>query len=265
MLMFYKVLDSSLSNRKFQYKVGLNVYEKPVGKKSGFHFCKKKDIGYWLRLYADPVICEVDLCSNSVVFKERRKLKTDRFVLKNPDPVKEFMGKQDEDTLMDYVYDDGLALKYIENQTPDLCLFAVRQNGRAIQFVKEPSSVLNLEAVRQSGQALKYISLQTISLCMQSVKTNGLSLRYVLNKNPSLCMMAVHNNGLALQYIEEQTPYVCKMAVEQNGHALRFVKNQTAEIVNAAIAQNPLSKIWKISEEPIKTTKTKNMDWFYED
>jgi hypothetical protein len=238
-----------MTHRNVCYTIGLNVYEKPLKdlshKDGGFYLCKKKDIGYWLRLYHDPIICEAVLCDESVVFKGGRKIKTDRFILQNPLPVRVFMSQQNEETLIDYVYDDGLALEYIDEQTPDICLLATRQNGRAIQFVKNPSPALWLEAVKQNGRALQHIPVQSQPLCMAAVKQTGYALRYVKKQDASLCMMAVHNNGLALKHVLCQTPYICKVACEQNGFALQFVRRQTPDIVAAALKANPLAKLYK--------------------
>lgn len=268
--MYYKVLSPTMINRSFQYKIGLNVYDKQVkdmsSKDGGLYICKKRDIGYWLKLYRNPIICEAILCDESVVFKGGRSIKTDRLVLQNPLPARAFMDLQDEDTLIDYVYDDGLALEYISLQTPDICKFAVRQNGRALEFVKNPNAALHFDAILQTGAALKYVVTQTQSQCMQAVKQNGLSLKYVKRQDKSICMMAVHNNGMALRYIKEKTPYICKIAVEQNGHALRFVDEHTDEVVKIALSKTPSAKIWVKAPTVIKQNVYKpSMAWFYDE
>ena len=35
------------------------------------------------------------------------------------------------------VTQNGMALEYVEEQTPEICMAAVTQNGRAIKYVKD--------------------------------------------------------------------------------------------------------------------------------
>ena len=240
---YYKVVSPTFRNRDVQYTLGLNEYTKDIDKpKSGLYFCEQKDIGYWLRLYHNPIICEVVLCPNSIVYTEYRKLKTDRFLLQNPLPVREFLKTMD---CMRIVLDDGLALEYMD-QTPELCMAAVKQNGRAIQFVFDKTFDLWSEAWTQNGRTLEYMDDQTQCVCLLAVRQNGLAMKFVKLQDNSVCMMAVHQNGLALKYIENPSPYVVKIALEQNGFALQFVKDQTDEHVEIAKRQNPLAKLYQL-------------------
>ena len=55
------------------------------------------------------------------------------------------------------VKQNGLALRYVKEQTPDICLAAVKQNGLALRFVKEQTPDICLEAVKQNGLALRFV------------------------------------------------------------------------------------------------------------
>ena len=52
---------------------------------------------------------------------------------------------------------NGYALKFVKNQTPEICLQAVKQDGWALRFVKEQTPEICLEAVKQDGDALQCI------------------------------------------------------------------------------------------------------------
>lgn len=239
---YYKVLSPTFCNRGFQYSLGLNEYTKDILKsKSGMYICKKKDIGYWLRLYHNPILCEAHICSESVLIKEGNNLKTDRFMLANPIPVREFINATNA---MEIVSHNGMNLEYCDVQTPELCLKALQQNGRAIQFVKEKTPALIMEALKQNGRALEYIDDHTQTMCINAMKQNGLAIKFAKIKDNSVSIMAVHQNGMALKYIENPSPYVIKTALEQNGYALQFVKDQTDEYCSIAIAQNPVAKLY---------------------
>ena len=77
------------------------------------------------------------------------------------------------------VRQDGYALQYVKDQTPELCLEAVKQDGYALRYVKDQTPELCLEAVRQNGQALQYVKDQTPELCLEAVRQNGNVLQYV--------------------------------------------------------------------------------------
>ena len=63
-----------------------------------------------------------------------------------------------------YAYGDrsvrkcGLALAFIENQTPKVCLEAVMQNSLALKYVHKQSKKLCIEAVRQNNAAINYVN-----------------------------------------------------------------------------------------------------------
>jgi len=80
---------------------------------------------------------------------------------------------------MKAVKQDGHALRYVVEQTPEICLEAVRQNGYALQYVAKQTPEICLEAVKQKGEALQYVSEQTPEICLEAVKQNGYALRYV--------------------------------------------------------------------------------------
>jgi hypothetical protein len=52
---------------------------------------------------------------------------------------------------------DGLALRYVKKQTPELCLAAVQQNGWALLYAKEQTPELCFAAVQQNSLVLEYI------------------------------------------------------------------------------------------------------------
>ena len=53
---------------------------------------------------------------------------------------------------------DGIALKYINDQTPELCLAAVKQNGESLYYVKEQTPTICWAAAKQTKKAYKYAS-----------------------------------------------------------------------------------------------------------
>ena len=55
------------------------------------------------------------------------------------------------------VKQDADALRFVKEQTPDICIAAVKQDGLALQYVKEQTEAVCLEAVKQDGRNLQYV------------------------------------------------------------------------------------------------------------
>ena len=63
------------------------------------------------------------------------------------------------------------AIKFIDNQTHNLCIVAVQNNGDALQFVKTQTDEICIAAVKKSFSALQYVEHQTDKICLEAVKS----------------------------------------------------------------------------------------------
>lgn len=72
----------------------------------------------------------------------------------------------------DEVKRDGMALQYVKEQSPEICMEAVKQNGRALQYVKEQTPEICLEAVKQDVGTLIYVQPQFRDEASRNVKMN---------------------------------------------------------------------------------------------
>jgi len=61
-------------------------------------------------------------------------------------------------TDLEAVKRNGFSLKYIKNQTPEICLTAVKENGWALEFVKEQTPEICIEAVKKDKAAVMYVN-----------------------------------------------------------------------------------------------------------
>ena len=80
---------------------------------------------------------------------------------------------------MKAVKQDWNVLKYIKEQTEEMCIEAVKQNWYALKYVKEQTESICIEAVKQDWHALQYVKEQTESICIEAVKESWYALRYV--------------------------------------------------------------------------------------
>lgn len=94
---------------------------------------------------------------------------------------------------LEAVRQNGLALGYIEDQTPELCMEAVRQNPLAFFWVKD----------------------KTEELCREAVGRLGWLICFIPDPSPELCLVAVKNDWRALLHIKKQTHEMCRIAVGQ--------------------------------------------------
>ena len=71
------------------------------------------------------------------------------------------------------------------------CLEAVKENGLALKFVNTQTPEICLEAVKQYGCALAYVSHQTPEMCLEAVKRYGCALAYVIHQTPEIVARAI--------------------------------------------------------------------------
>ena len=67
----------------------------------------------------------------------------------------------------------------IRTLSGDEALEAVKRNGDALRYVKEQTPEICIEAVKADSYALSYVKEQTPEICIEAVKRNGDALRYV--------------------------------------------------------------------------------------
>lgn len=137
---------------------------------------------------------------------------------------------------------NGKLLKYVKEQTYELCKLAVEQDPEAFMFVKEEFITdelceLVLSKKGKMLQCFKHKNMITEELYKLAVKQNGLALEFVKEEHQTyeMCKLAVEQNAWALQYVKNQTDELCKLAVQKDGSTLQFVKNQTEEICILAV------------------------------
>lgn len=241
--LFYKILrGDDWTHFGYQYTLGLNIYKGPFTEsstKDGFFFCLMNDIPKWLQLYDDvSTIVHVDLCDDSKVMRFKDRLKTDKFILRNPIPVQDFCDQYFNPYYLTYF--DPLNLKFCKNQNRYMADDAIERNVHAYAYTEYRTIDLYLKHLSENGFAIKYTKYPMIEVFETAVKQNGLALAYVPLKyrTKELCKLALQQTGLALPFVPEQTDELCELACQQNGYAIQYVKKQNAFIVHSACSQN---------------------------
>ena len=83
--------------------------------------------------------------------------------------------KREESEIIEYkgdealkaVKEDGDALRYVKEQTEEICLEAVKENGYALKYVKEQTEEICLKAVEEDGDALQYVDKSVFKGCLE--------------------------------------------------------------------------------------------------
>ena len=132
------------------------------------------------------------------------------------------------------VSEDGLSLRLIKKQTPELCLEAVEQNPKAISYVDKamceavnPHCYAQLEeAARRPAKGKKSPKKNKIK---ETEKTKSkepvIDLRTIKKQTDALCLKAVKQDGLQLRYVYRQTRKICREAIKQNQAANDYVRD----------------------------------------
>lgn len=138
------------------------------------------------------------------------------------------------------------ALKYIENQTPELCMAAVCCDLNELNYVKNLTPELCMAAVKENGFAITFVPEQflTFELCKIALENSEGDAIECINpayQTPELCMMAVDLDPKNLHgiYPPNRTADICMAAVSKSAEALEFVRDQTIPI----FVWQPLHKI----------------------
>ena len=225
---FVKVLNDSLCHYDFTYTAGLNVDTQPFNpsstcSKGGLYFCEEEHLHLYLFSYGS-ICATVSIPDNALVYKEDTKYKANQLILHNIQPITELPLWWDATFTKNIVQKNGYALKFIKEQTEEMCRLAVQQDGNALLNVKEPSEELCRLAVQQNGHALLYVKEPSEEVCRLAVQQNGWAIQYMKEPSEEVCRLAVQQNGLAIQYMKEPSEEVCRLAVQQNGNAIEYIK-----------------------------------------
>lgn len=264
--MYYKLLRTDMTHHDFQYKEGWNVLDRPFcpdeWSPDGLYFSEGDDVWTWVHLYDDIYwIADVTFSDDAEVVRFEEKLKADRIFLSNIRPIAEFlrdpaeqykavakngavirfMNPQSPELCLAAVTQCPTYFVYVLQQTPTLCTLAVEKDPFMIHYVKDQTPALCEKAVRRNPLCLHLIREQTEELCLMAVRKNGTALKCVRNPTPEIISAALNQNGVALQYVKDKTPELCATAVRSNSIAIRFVPEPTPELCMEAIRICPLS------------------------
>ena len=192
---FYKLTNATEIHYEFKYNDGLNIDSvqfNPSNECSpgGLYFTEESKLSMWFNV-ANTYIRKVIIPNDAKVYIEENKFKADKIFLESKIKLKDFYKWNDSLFCIRQVKQNGYALQFVKEQTPEICLATVKQNVSALQFVKEQTPEICLAAVRQNKYALQFVKEQTPEICMEAVKQDGIALQFVKEQTPEICLAAV--------------------------------------------------------------------------
>ena len=243
---FYKITNQKENHNNFQYKDGINedILEfnpSSENEKGGLYFTELNKIMYWIDYGVN--IRRVIILDDSLVYIEKNKFKTNKFILDNKVLINEFEYWNDNDFCKLSIEINPNLLQYVTNQTDELCKMAIIKDPEMLYFVKNQTDELCKMAIDINSFVLQYVKNQTDELCKIAIEINPFVICFIkINyQTDELCKMAIDINSFVLQYVKNQTDELCKIAIDKNPFALECIKNQTFEICNYAYEKNPLT------------------------
>jgi|GEM_PF-1921539 len=141
------------------------------------------------------------------------------------------------------VQKNGLALRWIKEQSPELCLEAVRQNHKALACVDKTMcgtisphcySLLQEEAQKAEKKASERKTKRAAKTKNKEAEDQEpkIDLRVVDRQTEELCLKAVIQDGLQIQYVHRQTRRLCRAAVHQNPEAEEYIRDNNMVSLN---------------------------------
>jgi hypothetical protein len=129
----FKLTSKTMKNRDVTWKMGHNEDIHPFNTDEeccagGIYFCSKEEqIAPWCCDYTH--ICDIEIPKDSQVHHYGNKSKASEIIIKTHMPIEDHPIFDDPKFCMAAVEQNGLALQYVKEQTPDICMTAVKQYG----------------------------------------------------------------------------------------------------------------------------------------
>ena len=210
---FFKLTNEKENHNGFQFKTGLNVDTQTLNSEitcgNGIYFCYFYSVRKWFKYGGTEMVyirkVTIPENANVVEYTVDKKLKSDRLILGKPRLIIDIPSLR-----VKILQKLPNQIRFLSNQTDEICLEAVKNSGIALEFVTKQTDEICLEAVKNYGFALKFVKNQTDEICIEAVKNNGLALEFVTKQTDEICLEAVKNIASALEFVTNQTDEICR-------------------------------------------------------
>ena len=150
-----------------------------------------------------------------------------------------------------------------EEQTPEICLAAVQKDGDMLKYVKNQTSEICWAAIKNSRWSFSSVKedLQTPEMCLFAVKRWDRALNFISNQTPELCLASVRASPNSLQYIDSKlvTLELCIEATKHSytSHNIDIITNMT-NICTSKLQLDAMNQNTKVMTQ-LLSNKQKNI------
>lgn len=146
----------------------------------------------------------------------------------------------DDEKFCEYViqnYPGGL--KYVRARTDRIKLMAVKKDGENLKYIEDQTPDLCIEAVTQNAMVLKYVKFKTDEICWRALERNIHAYNYIENPSNEMKLYVVRNSKYGLSLIKDQTIELCMESIEHWPDSIMYVKEPaTEELLMKKLAWN---------------------------
>lgn len=97
----------------------------------------------------------------------------------------------------------GYSLRYIKNQTEEICLEAISENKWAIEFVKNPTTAICIKVISLYERDIDIARQEVKGHLSQSDIDAVWKVRYLTNETEKLLITLVGNSNSLIDFIED--------------------------------------------------------------
>lgn len=172
-----------------------------------------------------------------------------------------FINNQTEEVCKEAIKKQPGAISHAKNQTDSICelLFKEKGHGLYLSLVQIQTPRVCRAAVVSQYQAMELIEDQNEEICKFAVKHDIRAYRYIREPSEKLNIYLV-KSGKPLEEIIDQTFKVCKAAIQRDPFQLDQVRNQTPDICLIGLKVNPkVFQFVRIVPNPDLATTQKNL------
>lgn len=160
-------------------------------------------------------------------------------------PIIQLINTLPEELLIKLVAKKPLAIRFIINQSSDVCLTAMRTDPSAVSLIRKPTIEICTEYNKITKNhpsyntvtvpPIYYVNSPTYEECLRTVKRNGMDITYVPEKfqTEELRLIAIKQDPFAIQMIQDPSEHICLEAINitDDGSIIHCIRKYTLPIL----------------------------------
>lgn len=129
-------------------------------------------------------------------------------------------------------------LKWIKDQTEELCLYAISINVNSFEYVKNKTPKICDLVLSKNIEMIKFITEEdniSDEIFIKFIKTNYKVLKYIKIKTYKICEEALFWDYRAVEFIDINENELIMYAINCNPKAISYIKNPSEDVIYEAV------------------------------